>query len=796
MAESAGWATLDVIPSVKGLARELDKQTSGDLATAGRRGGKKFGDAAGTEAATGFKARFQNGVRDLNPLGGVAIGAGLALGLKDIYTRASQAQQSVGGVQSVFKEYADSVIADSKRADQALGLSTTAYQELITVTGALLKNKGLEDYAEQAEGLIGIGADLSAMFGGTTKEAVEALNAAMRGESDPIERYAISLNETAVNAQLAATGMSGLKGAALDQAKAQARLELIVQQSADAQGAFARESDTAAGASARTTAQFENMRAELGTKLLPAATSFFGFLNNEALPALSSAGGFAADAARAFRDLPAPVQASAAAFVALRVAAGTGLTSGLASGAGRASSVLETLRLRAMLAADEFTNARTVTRQFGDSSARVSSGVGRLSASMAALRAGAQGAGAGITRGLGGAMSLLGGPWGVAMIAGTALLTKFWQEHQESKARIDEHTSALDKQTGALTENNREIAFKALQDAGAITAARDLGISLATVTDAALGNRDAIADVTRVVDQYGQTSQIISQEGDAIIVTTNKNAEAANKLRDAIGGSNEELSKSRQEFRDHAAAMGGSTDATKEAAAEYGSYADEIRKVRSELQKLIDKEQERALNAIQNRRDQIALRETLAAAREEAAEGKRVLFGNTQAANENMSALLDLADQWANSTPKVANAQGAYEDMRQKFIRVAESMGATRGEARKLADELLKVPKTAPVEFQSKGYRERMREIAAIKAAMEDLGSASLDFTPRGFGRADGGGTLTTTTPAAPGRTVDTSPRGGITNNFYGGIHGSTIPEITKHAERSNQRRGHGGFGR
>lgn len=794
MNDNAGWATLDVIPSVKGLARELEKQTGSDLTTAGRKGGKRYGDAAGKEAATGFKARFQTGVRDLNPLGGIAVGAGLALGLKDIYTRASQAQQSVGGVQAVFKDYADSVVADSKRADQALGLSTTAYQELITVTGALLKNKGLEDYADQAESLIGIGADLSAMFGGTTKEAVEALNAAMRGESDPIERYAISLGEAAIKAELFANNQGGLTGAALEQAKTQARLKLILQQSADATGAFAREADTAAGASARTTAQFENMRAELGTKLLPAATAFFGFLNDDALPALSTAGGFASDAASGFRDLPGPIQASAAAFVALRLASATGLTDGLVSGAGRATGALDTLRIRAMLAADEFTNVRTVTREFGDSSARVSSGVGRLSASMSALRVGAQGAGAAVGRSLSGVVSLLGGPWGIAIIGGTALLAKFWAEHQEAKSRIDQMSAALDQQTGSLTERNRELAIGTLQDQGVFEAAREAGIGLDVLTDAYLGNRDAINEVQGRVDAFRSSLAGIPADAAGATPELATLSNAYGEIQTAISGGNDELDQARVKFRDQAEAMGDSADATKEAADEFGSYATEIRNARDELQQLIDKEKARALDAIQQRRDQIALLDTFKAAREEAADGKRTLDQNTQAGRENISALLDLADQWANSKGKVTNAEGAYETMRQKFIAVAIEMGATRDKARKLADELLKVPKTAPIEFQSKGYRERLREIAAIKAAMADLGSASLDFTPRGFGRADGGGTLTGTRPAPA--IPDASPRaGGVNFNGPITVKADDPNTFVRELDKRQRRRGHGGFG-
>ena len=792
---SVGWATLDVIPSVKGLARELDRQTSGDLATAGKRGGKRFGDAAGKEAATGFKARFQNGVRDLNPLGGIAVGAGIALGFKDIYQRASDAEQSIGGVQSVFKQYADSVVRDSERAEQALGLSATAYQELVTVTGALLKNKGIEDFAGQAKELLEIGADLAATYGGSTKEAVEALNAAMRGESDPIERYAISLNETAVNARLAEQGLSGLKGTALDQAKAQARVQIILDQSADAAGAFARESDTAAGASARASAQFENMRTELGEKLLPAATSFIGFLNDDALPALSSAGGFAADMVREFRALPPPVQAAAAAFGAFRLASATGLTDGVASGVSRTSSAIETLRLRTMLAADEYRSARTITRTFGDTSVRVSSNVGRLNATMSALRTGAQGAGSALSRGLRGAVGLLGGPWGIALAGGAALVTKFYNEQQKAKARVEDLTSSLDSQTGAITDLSRETAYKALLDSGAVDDARKLGIGLDTLTNAYLGNKGATAELNREFEAFMGGYETLANGGQ-VATALDEDRSSWLSLRDAISLGNEETRKAQQAAKDHAEAMGQSEDAQKAYTGEIRTYASEIDNVRNKLQKLIDKEKERALNAIQNRRDNIALLETFKAAREEAEDGRRTLNANTEAGRENMSALLDLADQWANTNPKVANAEGAYEKMRRKFVDVAEQMGATKGEARKLADELLKVPKTAPLKFQSEGYRERMQEIADIKAAIADIGSASVDFTPRGFGRPDGGtGPLSSprTPKPSPGK-AGVDPRAQVVNNNTFNVTGSDWPEIKKDSQRAAQRRGLGGY--
>lgn len=255
-------AYVSLVASTGSLARSV----APELAAVERRTGET-GKKAGGRLRSGMLLGIG---RMAGPLV-AALGVGAVIkGVGDMIGAASDLQQSVGGVEAVFGKYAKGVKKDSEGAAQSVGLSKNAYNELITVSGALLKNKGISDFAGQSKNLINIGADLSAQFGGSTKDAVDALNAAMRGESDPIERYGVSLNETSVNAFLAAKGLSKLKGPALEQAKTQARLALITKQTADAHGAFARESDTLAGKQQRVSAAFENVKATIGTALLPA----------------------------------------------------------------------------------------------------------------------------------------------------------------------------------------------------------------------------------------------------------------------------------------------------------------------------------------------------------------------------------------------------------------------------------------------------------------------------------------------------------------------------------------------
>ena len=199
---------------------------------------------------------------------------------------ASDAQQSIGATESVYGKYASSVVAESTRAADAVGLSANSYRELNNQLGSMLKNSGtpMKQLGKQTKTLVGLGSDLAATFGGETKDAVEAIGSLMRGEADPIERYGVSIKQSDVNARLAAQGLKGLTGSSLKQAEAQARLYLLYKQTKDAQGQFSRESETLAGQQQRLTANTENLRATIGTALLPVLTSMAGVLNSKVLP--------------------------------------------------------------------------------------------------------------------------------------------------------------------------------------------------------------------------------------------------------------------------------------------------------------------------------------------------------------------------------------------------------------------------------------------------------------------------------------------------------------------------------
>ena len=229
----------------------------------------------------------RNVARGLITTGVLGTAALVKLGIESSKS-ASNAEQSLGATESVFGKYADVVIRRSRQAADAVGLSANEYRELSNVTGAMLQSAGtpLRSVAKLTGDLNRRAADMAATFGGPTSEAVQAISSLLRGETDPIERYGVSIKQSDVNARLAARGLDKLTGSALKQAEQQVRLELLFGQTARTQGAFRRESGTLANQGQKLDAGFENLKTTLGKGLNPALTAGAQLLNREVLPPL------------------------------------------------------------------------------------------------------------------------------------------------------------------------------------------------------------------------------------------------------------------------------------------------------------------------------------------------------------------------------------------------------------------------------------------------------------------------------------------------------------------------------
>lgn len=277
--------------------------------------------AAGFAKTESRAARFGSTMRKMAVPAAIA-GAAVFKFARSAGRAASEAEQSAGAAAAVFKSSYDKISAYARKSATSVGLSSAAYEQMAAVIGSQLKNMGvpMDKVAGKTNKLITRGADLAAMLGGTTKQAVEALSSMLRGELDPIEQYGVSIKQAAIKSKMAEMGLDGLTGAAKKNAKLQATMALLTEQTASATGRFAAEATSAAGAQQIANARWADAQAKLGKVLLPLMVKFAGVLSSVAQWVSKNSGAVTALAA-ILAGLAAAVLAINGAMMAFKAAA-------------------------------------------------------------------------------------------------------------------------------------------------------------------------------------------------------------------------------------------------------------------------------------------------------------------------------------------------------------------------------------------------------------------------------------------------------------------------------------------
>lgn len=144
-----GKAYVQIVPSAKGLEGAISGQLDGEAA--------KAGQSAGTSIISTLKKVF--------------IAAGIGKALLSTLTEGGKLQQSLGGIETLFKDNADRVKGYAKEAYRTTGLSANAYMENVT----------------------GFSASLLQSLGGDTKKAAETANMAMIDMADNSNKMGTSM---------------------------------------------------------------------------------------------------------------------------------------------------------------------------------------------------------------------------------------------------------------------------------------------------------------------------------------------------------------------------------------------------------------------------------------------------------------------------------------------------------------------------------------------------------------------------------------------------------------------------
>ena len=163
-----GKAYVQIIPSAKGIKGNIENELNNEMADVGKKAGDFFSGGFGKMLKTTGKVALA---------ASAAVATGIGIITKQAVSNYAEYEQLVGGVETLFKGSADTVMQYAAQAYQTAGMSANDYMTNVTSFSASLLQS----------------------LGGDTEKAAEVANRAMIDMSDNANKMGTSM-ESITNA--------------------------------------------------------------------------------------------------------------------------------------------------------------------------------------------------------------------------------------------------------------------------------------------------------------------------------------------------------------------------------------------------------------------------------------------------------------------------------------------------------------------------------------------------------------------------------------------------------------------
>lgn len=224
---------------------------------------------------------------------GAAAGAMAVKIGKEAIQAASDLAETTSKVDVIFGNTAKTIQEFGAEAAASLGQTRTQAMNAAATFGIFGKSAGLagDDLANFSTEFVTLASDLASFNNTSVDQAITALGAALRGESEPIRAYGVLLNDATLKAKAMEMGIYSGTGTLTAQQKVLAAHNVILEQTKDAQGDFARTADGMANSQRILSARLEEAKIVLGTALLPIALQVVQLFTDKFLPIIERLAG-------------------------------------------------------------------------------------------------------------------------------------------------------------------------------------------------------------------------------------------------------------------------------------------------------------------------------------------------------------------------------------------------------------------------------------------------------------------------------------------------------------------------
>lgn len=271
-------AYVQIIPSAQGIKGSIEQSLGGE----GERAGKSIGQQIfGTIKKVG-----------------VALGVGKVI--MDAFNEGGKLQQSIGGIETLFKENADAVIKNSKEAYKTAGMSANEYMETATsFSASLLQSLGgdTKKATEYTDMAIRDMSDNANKMGSSMESITDAYKGFSRGQFTLLDNLKLGYGGTKEEMQRLLTDAEAISGVHYDINSYSDIVDAIhqVQNELDITGTTARESaSTLEGSMNTMKASWTNLLGaittgdDVGTAMSNLAESVSTFLFDNVLPMIGN----------------------------------------------------------------------------------------------------------------------------------------------------------------------------------------------------------------------------------------------------------------------------------------------------------------------------------------------------------------------------------------------------------------------------------------------------------------------------------------------------------------------------
>jgi len=195
---------------------------------------------------------------------------------------ASKLEESQNAVNVVFREGVDRIREFGRTAQREVGLTQASFNQLASVTGALVKSMGLpmDEVADITVNLTKRAADMASVFDTDVSQALNAINSALRGQTEPLTRYAADTTINTLNQFALAQGIEKTVEQMTQQEKKFIIIQSIMEQTKDTADDFKNTQDSFANATRILTANVSELAAEIGSDFQNSAKASVSVLNS------------------------------------------------------------------------------------------------------------------------------------------------------------------------------------------------------------------------------------------------------------------------------------------------------------------------------------------------------------------------------------------------------------------------------------------------------------------------------------------------------------------------------------